>query len=130
VRLYTALVAELNAGHAELARSQAILNKWADEDKKARIGQRAEIARERQAIGGVLSRLRRTQFQLERVHFRLLRLKSYHDRGIGRGTLEGGSSTAQFYEKFSNERKDVERKMALTRSVSKMYVRRSEGALP
>lgn len=129
-RLYTALVKELNAGHAELAKSQAILRKWADEDKRARIGQRAEIIRERQQIGGLLARLRRIQFRLERVHFRLLRLKSYHDRGIGKGQLEGGVTTGQFFDRFTNERKDVEQKLSLTRSVTKMYVRRSEGRLP
>ena len=129
-RLYNTLVVELNAGQAQLAGSQAILNKWADEDKRARIGQRAEIVKERLQIGRVLARLRRIQFQLERVHFRLLRLKTYNDKGIGRGTLDGGESTTQFFDRFSNDRKEVERKMALTRSVSKMYVKRSDGALP
>jgi hypothetical protein len=130
VRLYNTLVGELNAGHAELARSQGILSKWADEDKRARIGQRAEIVKERLAIGGLLARLRRMQFRLERVHFRLSRLKTYHDRGIGKGTLDGGVTTAQFFERFANEGKDVEQKLSLTRSVSKMYLRRSEGRLP
>jgi hypothetical protein len=129
-RLYNTLVAELNAGHAELARSRAILTKWAEEDKRARMGQRAEIIKERKEIGGVLNRIRRTQFRLERVHFRLLRLETYHEKGIGKGTLDDGVTTAQFFDRFSDERKDVERKMALTRSVSKMYARRNDGALP
>jgi len=129
-RLYNRLVDELNAGHAELAGHREILTKWADEDRRARLGQRAEIIRERLAIGGLLARLRRTLFQLERVHFRLVRLMAYHDRGIGRGTLDGGVTTAQFFERFARERRDVEQKLSLTRSVSKMYLRRNEGKLP
>lgn len=129
-RLYSRLVDELNAGLAELANSQGIIRKWADEDRRSRIGQRSEIIRERQKIGVVLARLRRIQFPLERVHFRLLRLKSYHDRGIGNGQLEGGMTTSEFFERFANERSDLEQKLSIARSVSKMYVRRNAGRLP
>jgi hypothetical protein len=129
-RLYNRLVQELNAGHAELDKYREIISRWREEDKRARAGQRAEIAKDRQAIGSLLARLRRTQFQLERVHFRLARLMTIHNSGIGRGTLDGGVSTAQFFERFANERKDVEDKLYLTSSVSKMYVRRNEGRLP
>jgi hypothetical protein len=45
-RLYNRLVGELNAGLAELANSQGIIRKWADEDRRSRIGQRSEIIRE------------------------------------------------------------------------------------
>jgi hypothetical protein len=130
VRLYNRHIVELNAGHAELARYREIISRWAQEDKGARVGQRAEIARDRLAIGGLLARLRRTLFQLERVHFRLKRLMAYHDRGVGQGTLDGGVTTAQFFQRFANERTDVEQKLSLTRSVSKMYLRRNEGRLP
>jgi hypothetical protein len=129
-RLYTRLVGELNTEHAELASNRGILDKWAEEDRQSRIGQRAEILRERRQIGALLVRLRRTQFQLERVHFRLARLMAYNARGIGTGTLDGGLTTAQFFERFANERKDVQQKLALTRSVSKMYLKRNEGRLP
>ena len=130
VRLYNRLVGELNAGHAELAQYREIIDRWREEDKRARAGQRAEIAKDRQAIGSLLARLRRTQFQLERVHFRLARLMANHKRGIGKGTLDGGVTTAQFFERFANESKGVEEKMSLTRSVSKMYVTRNDGKLP
>lgn len=130
VRLYNRLVQELNAGHAELDNYRETISRWREEDRRARAGQRGEIAKDRQAIGNLLARLRRTQFQLERVHFRLARLMALHNRGIGRGTLDGGVTTAQFFERFANERKDVEDKLYLTRSVSKMYLRRNEGRLP
>ena len=130
VRLYNRLVRELNAGHAELDKYRETISGWREEDRRARAGQRAEIAKDRQAIGSLLARLRRTQFQLERVHFRLARLMAIHNRGIGQGTLDGGVSTAQFFERFVKERKDVEDKLYLTRSVSKMYLRRNDGRLP
>ena len=130
VRLYNRLVQELNAGHAELDQYREIINRWREEDKRARVGQRAEIARDRLAIGSLLARLRRTQFQLERVHFRLARLMAIHNRGIGTGTLDGGVTTAQFFQRFANERKDVEDKLYLTRSISKMYLKRNDGRLP
>ena len=128
--LYDRLVRELNQGNAELARSQGILNKWMDEDRQGRMGRRLELASDRRTIGALLPRLRRTQFQLERVTFRLTRLKRIADRGFGAGTLSNGVTTAQFFLRFESERPDVERKLALTRYVSKMYGRRSEGRLP
>ena len=129
-RLYDRLVAELNAGDAELASHRDIIDKWAGEDRRARIGQRAEVIRERRQVGAILVRLRRVQFQLERVSFRLARLMAYQARGIGTGTLDGGVTTAQFFERFANERAVVEEKLSRTRSVSKMYLKRNEGRLP
>jgi hypothetical protein len=128
--LYDRLVRELNAESAELERSRAIVNKWIDEDKQSRIGQRLEVARERRVIGALLPRLRRTQFQLERVLFRLSRLKTVHDRGFGAGSLAGGATTDEFFQRVDSERRDVERKLALTRYVSKMFGRRNDGRLP
>jgi hypothetical protein len=130
VRLYVMLSRDLNAEIAELSRSRAIIAKWSDEDRRGRIGRRSEILRERRAIGALLARLRRTVFQLERVEYRIERLQALHERGIGVGTLDGGVTTAQFFERFQRERNDVEQKLAQTRYVSKMYVRRNDGQLP
>jgi hypothetical protein len=128
--LYDRLVRELNEENAELVRSQAILDKWMDEDRTGRIGQRLELARERRVIGTLLPRLRRTQFSLERVTFRLARLKRVHDRGFGAGTLSGGVTTDQFFQRVESERAEVQRRLALSRYVTKMYGRRNEGRLP
>jgi hypothetical protein len=128
--LYDRLVRELSQENVELARSQAIVNKWMDEDRQSRIGQRLELARERGVIGALLPRLRRTQFQLERVMFRLARLKTVHDRGFGAGSLPGGTTTDQFFQRLESERPDVERKLALARYVSKMFGKRNDGRLP
>ena len=130
VRLYERLTRELDASTAELLRSQAIIRKWADEDRQGRMGERRQLVRERRAIGGLLVRLRRTQFQLERVAFRIARLQAVHARGFGVGTLDGGVTTAQFFARFQSERRDVEGKLAQARFVTKMYVRRNEGRLP
>jgi hypothetical protein len=127
--LYNRLVRELDTESAELERNRGIVNKWMDEDRQSRIGRRLEVARERRVIGALLPRLRRTQFQLERVTFRLSRLKTIHDRGYGAGTLAGGMTTDQFFQQFESERRDVERKLAMARYVSKMYGKRNDGRL-
>ena len=128
--LYDRLVRELNQEYAELIRGQAILDKWMSEDRQGRIGQRRELARERRTIGTLLPRLRRTQFQLERVTFRLARLARIRDRGFGAGSLPGGITTDQFFQRVQTERPEVQRKLALTRYVTKMYGKRNEGQLP
>jgi hypothetical protein len=128
--LYRQLTREMNAASVELARSQKILDKWRDEDRRGRIGQRFEIARERLAIGGLLVRMRQIQFRLERVEFRLLRLKRYFDRGELRGAVDAATTSEQFFTLVSAERADVERKLALARYVAKLYAKRNGGGLP
>ncbi len=129
-RLYNRLVRELDTENAELLRSQSILSKWADEDRRGRIGTRGEVIRERLAIGGQLARMRRTQFQLERVSFRLPRLQALHDAGTGVGTIDPGLTTAQFFAQVQSQRRDVAQKLALTRYVAKQYAKRNNGELP
>ena len=72
--------------------------------------------------------MRRTVFQLERVEFRIERLQALHERGVGAGTLDGGVTTAQFFERFQRERSDVDQKLSQTRFVTKMFVRRNAEA--
>jgi hypothetical protein len=134
VRLYTALSRELNLEAAELSRSRTIISRWADEDRSGRAGRgqraQAQLLRERRTIGALLVRMRRTVFQLERVEFRIERLQALHERGVGAGTLDGGVTTTQFFERFQRERNDVDQKLAQTRFVTKMFVRRNDGQLP
>jgi hypothetical protein len=129
-RLYLQLSRELTAANAELTRSQAVITKWSAEDRAGRIGQRAELTREARAIGGTLSRMRQLQFRMERIQFRLERLRTLHDRGIGHGALDGGLSTTAFFQQLESERRGVERTLAQTRYVAKMYAKRNNGELP
>jgi hypothetical protein len=129
-RLYTRLMRELNVAYAALAINEKTLRSWAEEDKRDTSGTRTVIVKENQVIGALLVRLRRIQFLLERVSFRLMRLRTFHDRGFGTGTLDGGVTTTQFFEGFEKDRQDTQRKLARTRFVAKMYVRRNEGRLP
>jgi hypothetical protein len=133
-RLYGALSRELNAEAAELSRSRKIISRWADEDRSGLAGQdhkiQVQLLRERRIIGALLVRMRRTLFILERVAFRIERLQVIHARGIGVGTLDGGETTAQFFERFQKERSDLQQKLRQTRYVTKMFVRRNDGQLP
>jgi hypothetical protein len=129
-RLYRQLSRQFNIEHAELARSQQTMRKWTLEDKAGRIGSKAEILRETRTIGALLVSLRRTAFQLERVAWRLERLQVLHDRGVGGGALEDGTDTKVFFTQVASERRDVARKLALTRFLTKQYVKRNAGRLP
>jgi hypothetical protein len=129
-RRYLQLSREFNLAHRELARNQGIVRKWAFEDRAGRIGSAAEVLKERRIIGALLQRLRRTAFQLERVAFRLERLQTLHDRGVGTGTIDGGMTTQVFFAQVSRERRDVAQKLALTRFLTKQYLKRNEGRLP
>ena len=106
------------------------MRKWAFEDRAGRIGSPAEVDKERRAIGALLVRLRRTAFQLERVTFRLERLQVLHDSGIGVGSLDDGMTTKVFYAQIVRERRGVAQKLALTRFLTKQYLKRNEGKLP
>lgn len=129
-KLYVELSKEFNATHEELSKNQPIMRKWAFEDRAGRIGSTAEVERESRTIGALLVRLRRTAFKLERVSFRLERLQTLHDRGVGVGALEDGMNTKVFYAKIARERRDIAQKLALTRFLTKQYLKRSEGKLP
>ena len=128
--LYLRLSREFTTVHQQLARSQQITRKWAFEDRGGRIGSAAELLRERRTIGVLVQRLRRIAFQLERVAFRLERLQALHDRGIGVGSLDGGENTKVFFAQVARERRDVAQKLAVTRYVTKQYLKRNEGRLP
>jgi hypothetical protein len=129
-RLYMELSREFMATHQELSKNQDIMRKWAFEDRAGRIGSAAEVGRERRTIGALLVRLRRTAFRLERVAFRLERLQSLHDSGVGVGSLEDGTTTKVFYAQIARERQNVRQKLALTRLLTKQYLKRNEGRLP
>ena len=129
-RHYRQLSREFNDLHRELAQNEAITGKWALEDQEGRIGSEDEVLQERQTIGALLLRLRETAFQLERVAFRLERLQIRHDRGVGQGTLEDGTTTKAFFAQIVRERRDVAHKLAFTRRLTRQYVKRNGGRLP
>ncbi len=128
--LYRDLSRQFNALHQELNRNQDIMRKWSFEDRGGRIGSRLEVARERRTMGALLVRLRAVAFRLGRVAFRLERLQALHDRGVGVGNLEDGTTTAVFFAQIQRERQDMARKLALTRYLTKQFLKRNEGRLP
>jgi hypothetical protein len=128
--LYVSLSRELNANYAELMKKQAIISKWQEEDRKGKLGGAMEIMREKKDIVGHLFALRRTLFKLERIYFRLVELKDYHDQGYGRGTIAAGETTTQFFQKLEREKKDMLKKMAVIHYVTKLYALRNDGRVP
>lgn len=129
IRLNAARYMELRAAfdrdYAQLEGQRSIIEKWRLEDRGGRIGAAGEIEREKRAVAGAMIRLRRTQFLMERVHARLLRLKVLHDQGYGRGALTGAMTTTQFFDQLQRDRRDVEHRMATVRYVRRLYLRRN-----
>jgi hypothetical protein len=133
--VYRRLSRAFDRNYRELMKQQAILNKWQREDRKGGLGSSMEIMREKKDIARYLKALRATQFLFERVYFRLLELKSYHDQGLGRGTIEaddtGAAETTDiFFKRFERERREMARKMAVVRWVTRMYALRNDGSVP
>jgi hypothetical protein len=128
--LYVSLSRDFNANYAELKKRQAVLSKWQEEDRKGKTGGAMDVMREKKEIVRHLFALRRTLFKFERVYFRLLELKDYHDQGFGRGTIAAGETTTQFFQKLEREKKDMLRKMAVVRYVTKLYALRNDGMAP
>jgi len=129
-RRYNGLYREFNRNYAALMKEQAIIAKWREEDRKGRVGGSAEMMKEKKALIGHLFALRKTLFLFERVYFRLLAIKGYHDQGFGKGDIDASQTTTQFFQKLAMEKKDLERKMAMVRYIVKLYAKRNEGEVP
>jgi len=130
---YKSLLAQFDRDFETLLKARRTIEKWQAEDRAGRIGGAMEVAKEMKEVIGALFRLRRTLFLFERVYFRLLELKGYHDEGLGRGTIRYGlasETTTQFFERLERDRRGLEAKMAKVRLVARLYAKRNEGRLP
>ena len=127
---YRQLRASYDRDYAALMRQRSIIEKWRTEDRRGGMGAAREVERDKRAVGATMMRLRKSQFLLERVYFRLLRLKTLHDQGIGKGTLPGGITTDRFFDQLQRERGDVELRMATVRNVARLYARRNRNEDP
>jgi hypothetical protein len=127
---YDTLYADFNANYATLLKSQAIITKWLNEDKRGKIGGAMEVMREKKEIIGSLFKLRANLFIFERIYYRLVELEDYYRQGYGRGLISTGVTTDQFFQKFDAQSKDLERKMAVVHNVARLYALRNEGSVP
>jgi len=130
---YRSLLAQFDRDFETLLKARRTIEKWQAEDRSGRIGGAVEVAKEKKEVIGALFRLRRTLFLFERVYYRLLELKGYHDEGLGRGTIRYGlasETTTQFFERLERDRRGLEARMAKVRLVARLYAARNEGRLP
>ena len=110
-------------------RQQRVLSKWRRRTGRA-VGSLRETNQEKKDILRHLKALRVIQWAFEPVYVRLLELKSYHDQGFGRGTIDGGESTTIFFQRLEREKREMRRKLAVVRWVTKMYALRNDGSVP
>jgi hypothetical protein len=127
---YRRLVVAFDRNYAELMRQQRVLAKWQREDRAGRIGSLREVNQEKKDILRHLKALRAIQWAFEPVYVRLLQLKELHDQGFGRGTVEGGETTTIFFQRLEREKREMQRKLAIVRWVTKMYAARNDGSVP
>ena len=130
---YKTLLMQFNRDFATLEKARKTIEKWKAEDRAGKIGTLQETMAQRKEINEALKRLRVNLFFFERIYARLLELKDYHDEGVGRGVIRYGQAsetTTQFFQRFEQERRDLERKMARVRLVARLYALRNEGRIP
>ncbi len=116
--------------YQNLMREQAILNKWYEEDRKGTVGSSMDIMREKKKIIRHLFAIRKVLFIFERVYFRLVELEYYYKQGYGRGLIQPGLSSANFFMRFKQEKSELRKKIAKVRYIIKLYARRNEGSFP
>ena len=127
---YLQLRSAYDRDYTALMRQRNIISKWTTEDRRGGIGAAEQVDQEKRAIAATMMRLRATQFTLERVQARLLRLKRLHDQGLGRGTLPGGVSTENFFSELQRDHNVVNSHMATVRNVARLYTLRNGGQDP
>ena len=127
---YDRLVDEFSASYAALMEKREILSRWSDEEKNGAIGAGAEVEKQKAEIADLLASLRETQYLLERAHFRLAALRELHEQGFGRGDLHKGLSTKDFFDRFEQERPELERHLAAVRYDVKLFSHRNNGHDP
>jgi hypothetical protein len=135
-KLYNRLLFQLNKDFSELEASKihAMIERWRSEDRSGTTGSDTSRVMEREELWGPLTRLRRTLVILERIYPRLVELKEYHDQGLGRGEIvydeQHREATTVFFRRFERDRRDLERKMARVRLVTRLFAARYEGMVP
>jgi hypothetical protein len=119
-----------DSAYAGLQQETEVLQKWYAEDRRGQMGSRLELLREKKRIIGHLLELRKVLFIFERIYFRLAELEGYFEQGYGRGNIQAGLSSAGFFQRFDAEKRELARKMAEVRYVTKLYAARNEGVFP
>ena len=127
---YLRLLTTFNRQYEMLMKKQAIINKWILEKKQGKIGSGMEIMKEKKQVISVLFQIRRTLFIFEKIYFRLLELQSYYKQGYGRGDIKKGLTVKDFFKDFDKNSKELHKKVAKVRFISKLYAQRNNGSFP
>jgi hypothetical protein len=134
IRQYAVRYLELRERFAEgyegLQEERDVLRRWYDQDRRGTLGGRMELIRDKKRIIGHLFALRKTLYIFERVYFRLDELERYYREGYGRGSVQPGLSSEEFFRLFDRDRQTLAGQMAEVRYVTKLYALRNEGRFP
>jgi hypothetical protein len=127
---YDALSDEFDTEFAALQEKKDILASWEAQEKKGAVGSGDEVEKQKAEIADLLADLRETAFLLERVHYRMIRLRELHEQGFGHGDIRKGLSTGEFFQRFDQDRKGLELRLAGVRHVLKLFTHRNRGLDP
>jgi hypothetical protein len=127
---YLDLLDQFRNEYVTLMYKKEIINKWYQEDAEGRIGNKIQLLKEKKALIKELLKIRKTLFIFERVYFRLIELKAYHEQGIGQGQIKTGMDSNKFFKLFTEQQKELAQKMGKVKFVMSLYAKRNDGEFP
>jgi hypothetical protein len=127
-KLYEKYSADFEKSYAALSSANGVLDKWTREDKEGKIGSNIDVMKEKKAVVGHLMKIQKSLFWMERVYFRLMKIRKYHDQGFGVGEIKPGLTTKDFFAALGNS--GFENKLARVLFIHKLYAKRNGGSTP
>lgn len=122
--------AQFQRAFQRLQAQQAILTKWAEEDRRGTLGGRADQLREKRSLIGPLLGLRQSTFFLERLIPRLLETAEYASETNLTGLYKPGVTYQAFFMELNRNWLNLDAQIAQVNHAWKMYARRNDGVLP
>lgn len=93
--------ASFNSALARLKSQDAVLTTWRDARAAGKEPRFTDWIPEKKAVAAVLFDCLKALFLIERPYYRLVELKSWHDTGVGVGTLKDGRDSTAYFKGFS-----------------------------
>ncbi|MBN1696324.1 MAG: FecR domain-containing protein [Spirochaetales bacterium] len=125
---YEKRLSQFTEAYRALFAESDIIDKWIQEDKKGATGTNMEVMKEKKTIIGHLYAIQKSLFWFQRIYFRLIELKRFHDLGFGKGNIREGLSTDTFFNNLLKQ--NIEKKLADIRYIYKLYALRNNGSVP
>jgi len=106
-----------------------VAKKWQDEDLAGRgpSADKATLMREAKAVSGLLAKIRKDLFLLERVYYRLQDIMGALTKAQEALEIDKGYTIGAFYEGFRKNQAGLESAFSFFRHIDRLYKERSAG---